>query len=116
MSIEIQTLGDILIVVLGKAYTVETIEQVMELARSKEMFTDVTNVIVDCEKLEFIDSGGGELFLLKKPATVKNLLFCGLDSKLEPVFNFLSKEWFNDEIRAFSNRDDAIKFIRETTK
>ena len=116
MHMETQILDDILVVVLGKTYTVETIEQVMSLVRADEIFENIRNVIIDCTNLEFIDNGGGELFLLKRPATVENLLFCGLASKLKPILNFLAKEWFNEEIRTFPSRDEAIKFIGDVTK
>lgn len=106
--------NNVLIIVLESTYTIETIAEITALAEFDEKLNDVRHIIVDCTNLEFFDNGGGEVFLLRKHKFIENILFCGLNKTLEPVMNFFSQEWFQENIKNFPTKEDALDFINKS--
>ncbi len=98
MRIQISKLGEVLTVVIEEDYDVFTIESINELLRNDLMFKGIKKISVDCSKLKFLDSFGGEIFLLKKKFNIEQMEFVGLDDKLRPIFNVFSQEIFNKDL------------------
>jgi hypothetical protein len=115
MSLQVVFEDYVLILTLNQAYTVETISEVMSLVESKERLKHIKHVIIDCSKLEDLDNFGGEIFLLKKNFNLKSFLFCGLKTLLEPVMNFFSQKWFQDNIVNYATRQEAMTFIKNSS-
>lgn len=82
-------------------------------AKTEDFFTKITDdqqshIIVDCEKLDFINSSGLRVFIMslkKAKKANKELLLCNLQKNIKEVFQYSGfDKLFNIQL----NREDAI--------
>lgn len=85
-------------------------------AKAETFFDQLTenpefNILVDCEKLDFINSSGLRVLImnLKKLKVVnKSLILCSLQKNIEDVFRFSG---FNNLFNIYTSRDEALKSL-----
>lgn len=107
--------GNIAIVSLGKVYGNDTISDIMKFVKS-EVLKDARYVIIDCTKLEAIDSMGTELFMVRDKfidAGGQYFFLSGLDEIGDETINGFGSASGYEPIRNFPTLDEAIRFIEQ---
>lgn len=115
MIVKIESKGEIVIVGLEKTYSNDTIYDMMKFAKS-EVLKNAKHVIVDCTKLEAIDSMGTELFKIRDDfiaAGGEHFYFSGLDEMGEEAINGFGSASGYQPIRNFPSVEEAIEFIKK---
>jgi len=116
MISKIETRDDIAIVSLGKIYGNDTISDIMKFAKS-EVLKGARYVIIDCTKLEAIDSMGTELFIVRDHfigTRGQYFFLSGLDEVGNETINGFGSASGHITIRNFPTLDEAIRFIEST--
>lgn len=69
------------------------------------------DILVDCEKLDFINSSGLRVLIMSlkklKPGN-KHLILCNLQKNIEDVFQFSG---FNNLFRIYKSREEAVNSL-----
>jgi anti-anti-sigma factor len=101
-----------------KSHIVELVGRLDALnnAKGEDFFNIITdnpdsNILVDCEKLDFINSTGLRVFILslkKQKAANKQLILCNLQKNIKDVFTYSGfTNLFNIEL----NKEAALKLL-----
>jgi anti-sigma B factor antagonist len=85
-------------------------------AKMEEFFAQLTlnpdlNVLVDCEKLDFINSSGLRVFILslkKFKSAGKEMILCNLQKNIKDVFTYSG---FNNLFEISLSREEAMKKV-----
>lgn len=103
---------------IEKAHIIELVGRLdaVNNAKTEEFFNELTqsselDVIVDCEKLDFINSSGLRILIMslkKLKALNKSLLLCNLQKNIKDVFKFSG---FTNLFDIEMNREEAIQKI-----
>jgi anti-anti-sigma factor len=105
---------------IGNQYIIELVGRLDALnnAKMEVFFTQITenpdsNILVDCEKLDFINSSGLRVFILclKRQKTANKLLIlCNLQKNIKNVFTYSG---FNNFFDINLDKPSALKLIGE---
>jgi anti-anti-sigma factor len=85
-------------------------------AKMEDFFNKITdkpelNILVDCEKLDFINSSGLRVFILslkKQKASSKLLILCNLQKNIKDVFTYSG---FTNLFDIDLTKTDALKLV-----
>jgi len=85
-------------------------------AKAETFFNELTekaefNILVDCEKLDFINSSGLRVLIMnlkKLKSAGKSLVLCSLQKNIEDVFKFSG---FNNLFDIYASREEALKSV-----
>jgi anti-anti-sigma factor len=102
-------------ITLDKIQIVELVGRIDAInnAKAEDFFTKITDnqqshIVVDCEKLDFINSSGLRVFIMslkKAKKASKELLLCNLQKNIKEVFQYSG---FDKLFNIHLNREDAI--------
>jgi anti-anti-sigma factor len=100
---------------IGQIQVVELVGRVDALNNSKieDFFNQLTekqvnNIVIDCDKLDFINSSGLRVFIMilkKSKAAKKELILCNLQKNIKEVFRYSG---FDKLFDIHLNREDAM--------
>lgn len=105
--------NNIVIIDLESEYDIVSMNKLLEFSESNEI-RNISSIIVDFEKLKFINVLGTEIFQLRQKMvldSVDNLIFCGLSSNMRNILYSIKSDEY-EKVKKFDDLNEALIYLK----